>query len=53
MPMFMQSMFGRWRALRKRHHAERDMRAALFELNDHLRRDIGFQPRRSAGNPWL
>ncbi|MDP2331320.1 MAG: DUF1127 domain-containing protein [Reyranella sp.] len=41
MSMFLQSMFGRWRAMRRRHRAEHDLRTALFELNDHLLKDIG------------
>jgi uncharacterized protein YjiS (DUF1127 family) len=48
-----QSLFGRWREMRRRHHAERQLHVALAELDDHLLRDIGFQPRRSVGDPWL
>ncbi|RCS24740.1 DUF1127 domain-containing protein [Phyllobacterium salinisoli] len=48
MPISQQTLFERWREMRRCHHAERELRAALAELNDHLLRDIGLQPRRSA-----
>jgi uncharacterized protein YjiS (DUF1127 family) len=41
MSMFLQPLFGRWRAMRRRHRAERDLRDALFDLNDHLLSDVG------------
>ena len=50
MSMLLQSMFGRWRAMRRRHHAERDLRAALFEINDHLLKDIGLP---AAPRDWI
>lgn len=53
MPISQQSLFGRWREMRRRRHAERQLRAALAELDDHLLRDIGLHPRRSAGDPRL
>jgi uncharacterized protein YjiS (DUF1127 family) len=43
MSMFLQSIFGRWRVMRRRLRAERDLRNALFELNDHLLRDVGLR----------
>ncbi|MHA6688255.1 hypothetical protein [Mesorhizobium sp. A556] len=53
MSIFLQPTFERWRAMRRRHRAERDLRDALFELNDHLLRDLGFRHPRSAGDPRL
>ena len=50
MSIFKQTMFGRWREIRRRHRAQRDLRAALRDLEDRLLRDIGF-PRRSVRNP--
>lgn len=50
MPITLQYQFGLWRETRRRRRAERE---AFLELNDHLLRDIGLQPRRSAGDPWL
>jgi hypothetical protein len=41
MPMFLQSMFGRWRAMRKRRRANRDLREAFDRLDNHLLRDSG------------
>ncbi|TPM25790.1 DUF1127 domain-containing protein [Mesorhizobium sp. B2-2-2] len=52
MPVFLQSTFGRWRTIRRRRRAARDLRAALFELNEHLLRDAGLHRSRSAGDPW-
>jgi hypothetical protein len=51
MPIFMQSMFGRWWVMRRHHRDERDLRDALFEFNDHLLRDAGLRRPRSAGDP--
>lgn len=52
MSISQQSLYGRWRETRRRHRAEYELRVALVDLNDHLLRDIGFQPRRSAGALW-
>lgn len=49
MSVSQQTLFGRWREMRRRHHAEYQLRVALAELNDHLLRDIGLPPRRSTG----
>jgi len=51
MAIFQHSLFGPWRE--RRFRAERARRAALCELNDHFLRDIGYQPRKSAGVPWM
>ncbi|MDP2779544.1 hypothetical protein [Devosia sp.] len=56
MAIFQHSLFGPWRERRRRsraERAERARRAALCELNDHYLRDIGYQPRKSAGDPWM
>jgi uncharacterized protein YjiS (DUF1127 family) len=53
MSMILQSIFGRWRAMRRRHRTERDLRDALFELNDHLLRDVGLRRPRSACAPLI
>ena len=53
MPHSQQSLLRRWQETRRRHHAEREWRAALVELSDHLRKDIGLQPRCCPGEPWL
>lgn len=43
MPISHQSLFGFWRARRARRRARYEIYATLFELNDHLLRDIGLQ----------
>ena len=43
MSMFLKSIFGRWRPCAGAIAAERDLRDALFELNDHLLRDVGLR----------
>jgi len=53
MAIFQHSLFGLWWERHRRHRAERARRAALHELNDHFLRDIGYQPRKSAGDPWM
>lgn len=40
-----QTLVGRWRELRRHHRTDRQTRFAFAELNDHLLRDIGLQPR--------
>lgn len=53
MAMFQHCKFGLWVERRRRSRAERARRAALHELNDHFLRDIGYQPRKSADDPWM
>lgn len=53
MAIFQDCLFGHWLERRRRIRTERARRAALLELNDHFLKDIGFQPRKSAGDPWL
>ena len=53
MPVLIRSMAGRWRSMRRRRRAERALRNALLELDDHLLRDIGLHRPRAAGDPWL
>lgn len=53
MAMFHHCLFGVWREWRRQFRTERARRAALCELNDHFLRDIGYQPRKSAGDPLM
>ncbi len=53
MMIFQHSLFGLWWEKRRRIRTERARRVALSELNNHFLRDIGYQPRRSADDPWM
>lgn len=53
MTISLHALFGLWRERRRRSRVERDLRAALSGFNDHFLRDIGYQPRKSAADPWM
>ena len=53
MPVLIRSMLGRWRTMRQRRRAARELRSALLELDGHLLRDIGLHRPRVPGGPWL
>lgn len=52
MSMIMHSTRARWRAMRKRHREERELREALRRFDDRLLEDIGLKRPHSAGYPW-
>lgn len=53
MSMIMHSTLARWRVMRRRRRADRELREALHRLDDRLLEDIGVKRPRSAGYPWL
>ena len=44
---FSDGPYRRWRERRRRYREERALHMALLELDDHLLKDIGYQPRNS------
>lgn len=46
------SLFSQWQERRRRHHAERDVRTALGELDERLLKDIGLHRRKFLGERW-
>jgi uncharacterized protein YjiS (DUF1127 family) len=51
--MFKHSAWARWRVMRRRRRADRNLVEACRHLDDHLLKDIGLKRPRSAGDPWL
>ena len=51
MSIFLHPIFECWRAMRRRHRAERDLHDALVDLDDYLLRDLGLGRPGATRNP--